>query len=370
MNKITAVSQLMNGECDSIMHGTSEFILQGEDVVNKRSKKALDMKKMREEGWDTKLLPRWDDAMDGGADRPTLCFLENDGSLIIILNKTEEGDYVTSYGEIFDKEVYGELRPATREEALSLLADTKDAPQPRTKPKPKPKPEPQGEDVPKPEAKEEPASREQTVQEEGIDLDEELPATQDHPNAVPEGTTAIGEGIDVAEDLTTPFDLDEDMSSSAPVDTPPVVKEEACQTKTSTTTAVPKEEDSLTLQEQYVALGLNKDLWGDFCSYCFNHKIDTVDRMNSGKKYASTLVIDYAAFRAKTNEASPSNHESDEVIIDKLEVLVDFALEQEDALAFYEYHNLDKFKLAKLISDATDGRLTEMVTQFYDNMGS
>jgi hypothetical protein len=371
MNKITAVSMLMNGECDSIMHGTSEFILLGEDVVNKRSKKALDMKKMREEGWDTKLLPRWDDAFADGAERPTLCFLENDGSLIIILSKTEDGDYITSYGEIFDKDVYGELRPATREEALSLLADVQGAPASKPKSKATRKPEPEGDVIPAPkETKaqvDEMETAEDTACEECIDLDGDM----EQPDTVePEGTVDADEGVDEAVDMTTPFDLDED--TAIPTDAPaPEVKQEACQTKKSTTTAVPKEEDdSLSLRDQYVALGLKKELWGDFCSYCFNNKIDNKDRMSAGNKYASTLVIDYAAHRAKTEQSVPSKHDPDNVIVDKLEVLVDFGLEQDDALAFYNFHKLDKFRLARLISDATDGRLTEMVTQFYDNVGS
>jgi len=356
MNKMSAVGMLVSGECDSILHGSSEFILQGEDVVNKRSKKALDMKKMLEEGWDTKMLPRWDDAMQDGAERPTLCVLENDGSLIIILSKTEDGEYITSYGEIYDRDTYGQLRPATRDEALALLADVKDAAPSKPKPKTKPKSEPKiKEEVPR---EEEPAviTGETDISETGETFAEMPQEELIDLCGVPEEENPFVEDQEYDDSCITGATEGSDVPKP----------QEECQPQRSTNTTKPKDGGEPTLKDQYVSLGLDKDLWPDFCSYCFTNDVDNVALMERGMKYASSCVIDFMADRSKGSRRDSTKHESDDTIIDKLEVLVDFGLESNDAIDFYEYHKLDKFRLATLISDATDGRLTELVTQFYD----
>jgi len=400
MNKITAVGLLANGECDAIMHGTSEFILNGEDIVNKRSKKALDMKKMFEEGWDTKLLPRWDDAMSDGQESPTLCVLENDGSVIIILSKTEDGDYITSYGEIYDKETYGQLRPATRDEALALVADIKDTPQPRAKPKAKPKAEDVAKPVSEPEVVEtipKAVSSEDFVQEmlhekhkpaviKGetdisqtgekfgidlgapggdtgvtmeIDLGEELPATQDHPDAHP-----VAEGIDLV-DTTTPFDIDPEDTIPFEVETPK--QQEACPPTKSENTVSPKE-GTTDIKRKFVSLGLDPSFWDDFKGKQEAAGVDLNTVVLKGDGELGSMVITYLEQRAKATPSEPANagQLTPAEIIDRLEPLLDFGLDEEDAVEFYNFFKLDKFSLQDVVSNATDEEVTDKVQEFYD----
>ena len=403
MNKLSAVSELMNGSCDAIIHGTSEFILQGEDVVNKRSKKALDMKKMLEEGWDTKSLPRWDDAIRGGYERPTLCISENDGSAVIVLTMTEDGNYFTSCGDVYDIDTYGQLRPATKEEALALLADIKEAPQSKTRTKSKAKNEAKPEA--KPEAIEEVMKEKPVVikgrtdisetnvqhaesKDESIDLIGELPVAKDcldgataskEEEAGPNGEiTPTRDGIDLEVDTTTPFDLEDTCDTAcspvapAKAREPATVKEEACQRKTSKTTVMPKEETSIPDVEpegEFVSLGLDKSDWPVFKKAYEAAGLDMQEEVNKGPGHCTTMIIQFAEQKAKKAKELASKHDTAAEIESKLEVFVDYGLEPEDAVGFYNFHKLDKFSLASLISDGTDEEVGQKITQFYDEMG-
>ena len=66
MTKLDAVKRLLKGECDLIVHGKSEFMVRGTSIVNKKSKRPLDMKKLTEEGWELKNIPRWYDKVLSG----------------------------------------------------------------------------------------------------------------------------------------------------------------------------------------------------------------------------------------------------------------------------------------------------------------
>ena len=127
MNKLGAVRLLIEGECDSILHGSSEYILKDGDVVNKRGKnKPLDMKNMLEEGWDTLSKPKWDTPLKNGEVRPTLCITEKSGIPVVIYRIDENNAYLMDGEDAYDG-IYpdeGELRAATVEEALALVADT------------------------------------------------------------------------------------------------------------------------------------------------------------------------------------------------------------------------------------------------------
>lgn len=329
MNKITAVGKLTNGECDSILHGTSEFILHGEDIVNKRSKKVLDMKKMLEEGWDIKTMPKWDDALRNGEVRPTLCVLKDEESFVIISYMTQDGQYYTSCGNHTDGKVQGAVRPATRDEVLSLLADTEVTT--RQKPKSKPKPKQEHEKCSEPDPEPETA-------EEGIDLMGEV-SVKKQPEDEPNPKDDIEDGVDLEENIVIKTKSNNTAKMTAPK--PPVEQKAECLTEKLKPTPSPKAGSNL--KEQYVALGLNQNLWEEFCSYCFDNRINTQDTMDAGMASATSLIVNFGADRAKKNKAVGTkktrdliSHEPDDVIIEKLKGLADFGHKTEDILEFID----------------------------------
>jgi len=114
MEKIKAITMLVNGECDRITHGKSEFILYKGDIVNKRSKKTLDMKKMNEEGWNALVDPKWYDTLISGTFKQ---FIAKVADRYVLVTGLSQGQFITAEG------YYGldELKPATEEEVLKEL---------------------------------------------------------------------------------------------------------------------------------------------------------------------------------------------------------------------------------------------------------
>ena len=65
MTKMEAVAKLIGGGCDTIIFKKSQFVLDDGSIVNKRSKKALDMLRMTEDGWDIHVEPKWYESLIG-----------------------------------------------------------------------------------------------------------------------------------------------------------------------------------------------------------------------------------------------------------------------------------------------------------------
>ena len=356
MNKITAVGILISKECDSITHGSSEYILVNEDVVNKRSKKPLDMKKMMEDGWDTKKLPRWDDAFKDGDGSPVLCVTSITKMHIVITGINGAGDYITSCGTMYDEaevEESGKLIPATKEEALSLLSAQKNTQQ-----------------IPSGKINRGKISKEK---EEHKDA---------NPNALKEQVhfdTDIEEDVAIIEKTETKNTEDSSATNEPVLDekTDDMGKqEERQQTKKEEITVVKKEESG-DIIDDYISLGLNKNDIDEFMEYAEDMHLDLTDIMLRGKgKATSTIVTFYKEKRKKDKEGNTEKHEEElegehesrEQIESKLELIADYGLEPEDAYEFYKYKNFDKFSLHHFVSDATDEELQVAITGFYNNM--
>ncbi len=97
MNKMNAVTELFNRECDSISHGPSTYILHIDTVVNKKSKKAISMDKLGQEDWEIHVDPKWHDK---SASWPILCMAKNDSNKIsLISGVSEENKLIDCFGE-------------------------------------------------------------------------------------------------------------------------------------------------------------------------------------------------------------------------------------------------------------------------------
>ena len=230
MKKITAVQRLLYGEYKYITDGTSKFILQEGNIINKDTGEALDMQNMLDEGWEGKKESRWDEPLLHGGLRPTLCVIERTGGYAIVVSLNKQGKYYTSCGYALDEPI----RPATEEEALSLVADSL-----RTKVQPK-----------------EPSrARKKLIREEREEQCEKEPSRA-RKKAIREETEEQCE--------------QEDISPSKKADD---------------------------LKKQYVGLGLNGRLWDDFLKYCNERHVDMEKTLRDGMASATCLIIDFSSDR-------------------------------------------------------------------------
>ncbi len=118
MTKIDAVNKLIAGECDYIKYGVSIFVLHNDDVVNKRSKKPIDMKHMMQGEWEAIVEPKW---YDNVAEKPVLCWVDN-SSISLISAQRENGDFEDSIGN-----VYASAEPITMSDVKKYIYDEKDS---------------------------------------------------------------------------------------------------------------------------------------------------------------------------------------------------------------------------------------------------
>jgi hypothetical protein len=114
MTKMEAINALVNGECDKIIKGKSEFILASGDVVNKRSKKALDTSKLLEDGWEVGIEPKWYDEIIGDNFKEFIGKAE--GQFILVVG-IEDGKFSTES----DQYPFDDVTPATADEVLENL---------------------------------------------------------------------------------------------------------------------------------------------------------------------------------------------------------------------------------------------------------
>jgi hypothetical protein len=116
MNKIEAITELLSGKVDAIKKGTSIFILKGDDIVNKRTKRPIDTKHMLEDGWETVIEPKWYDNIS--PDNPVLCWIEKTMNIALVVERNEEGKYKTIYEILVDH-----AEPIKYEEAVKFIID-------------------------------------------------------------------------------------------------------------------------------------------------------------------------------------------------------------------------------------------------------
>jgi hypothetical protein len=114
MTKMEAINTLVNGECDKIIKGKSEFILVSGDIVNKRSKKALDTSKLLEDGWEVGIEPKWYDDIIGDNFKE---FIGKTADQFILVVGFEDGKFNTEN----DQYPFESVTPATADEVLENL---------------------------------------------------------------------------------------------------------------------------------------------------------------------------------------------------------------------------------------------------------
>ncbi len=116
MKKIEAMNQLLTGEIDGIKHGTSVFIVEKDSIVNKRSKKVLDMKHLSEDGWEAVIEPKWYDNIANT--KGILCWIKG-GDVSIIKNLNENGLFENMFGDVLGD--IHEVWPVEAEELADFL---------------------------------------------------------------------------------------------------------------------------------------------------------------------------------------------------------------------------------------------------------
>jgi hypothetical protein len=115
MTKIEAINDLLNSKCDYLKHGVSVFVLHGTDIVNKRSKKPIDMKNMLEDGWETFTEPKWYDK--ASTESPILCWTK-DKRDVVLISGVDGNMFIAIDGTVVDY-----ATPISRKEALSFVYD-------------------------------------------------------------------------------------------------------------------------------------------------------------------------------------------------------------------------------------------------------
>ena len=91
------MNALLSGDFDGIKHGTSTFIVEKDSIINKRSKKLLDMKHLSEEEWDGLIDPKWYDNL---ADGPGILCWIRDQDVTIVKSMDEEGMFLNIFEDI------------------------------------------------------------------------------------------------------------------------------------------------------------------------------------------------------------------------------------------------------------------------------
>ena len=112
------MNELLNGNFDGIKHGPSVFVLLHDTIVNKRSKKQMDIKHLTEEGWEGIHEPKWYDNISEG--KGVLCWIRGgDVSIVKKINKDNLFENVFSdvLGDVH------EVWPVKAEELAELLVD-------------------------------------------------------------------------------------------------------------------------------------------------------------------------------------------------------------------------------------------------------
>lgn len=101
MKKIEAINELMSGNCDGIVKGSSKYILLDDSIVNARSKKPLDMKALHEDEWDTYNEPKWYDHLD--ETDGILCWISGE-DLSIVKKMSDKGEFFNVFDELLGTE--------------------------------------------------------------------------------------------------------------------------------------------------------------------------------------------------------------------------------------------------------------------------
>ncbi len=116
-SKIAAVQALLGGQCDSIKTGKSVFILDGDRVINKRSKTPLDFTRMMEKEWECIVNPAWHARREG---ERALCRLVLNGrEWVGVVEVVGADEVLYEAGDKIDPAVT--TTPLTRAEALELV---------------------------------------------------------------------------------------------------------------------------------------------------------------------------------------------------------------------------------------------------------
>ena len=118
MIKIEAINALLNGVADGIKHKTSIFVLDKESIVNKRSRKLLDMNHMMEEDWEEIINPKWYDDIEKS--KGVLCWIRG-GDVSIVRKRDEHGIFKNHFDDALGDS--DDVWPVKVEELAELLID-------------------------------------------------------------------------------------------------------------------------------------------------------------------------------------------------------------------------------------------------------
>lgn len=331
MTKIAAIDALIKNVCDSINLGVTEFILVNGDIVNKRSKKALDAKKMFEDGWEMKVLPKWDDLIKEGQEDAILCRDTSTGNMYIITQWDDVNEeYISAEGTAV-KDVVA----VTEEEAKALVyTGTKLSSEKKAKAKTvKAKNDLPKDDLPK---------EEKVMEKHSEDAED----PQAGPVVKPKRTVKKVVG----------------KSQAQTQDTGPIVKQK---------------EESTDKDENYeicVRNGLNSDRYPEFVEHCRNTGIDLDNLVRDPEVLTSVLIkfsnkdIEIPEPETESDGTGPNGpHDTQEVIESNMEILLDYGLEEEDFMGFYNYFGLNKYTLDEMTTKESDETLTDFVQEFYNS---
>jgi len=252
MTKLSAVEKLIAGECDILIHGKSEFVLLNGAVVNKKSKKPMEMKDLMEEGWVCKSLPKWYDKLISGEVKFVLAKAFGDP---VVVDKAEAEEAIKN-GTI------SEYVPMTLDDAKEIIVAEGKKPVRRKR---KNKSEAANE---KKEDKEvDTQSESSSCEEEHLTKPEKPMANQEEHNeqedVIDAGScVANAVGMSEKEDVST----DEEVGEEPPFD----VTEDLSQSKSSENTALQKDDvgDKMTqVKNRLVSLGLNEEDFEEFIEH-------------------------------------------------------------------------------------------------------
>jgi len=97
MTKIEAINLALAGDVDGIKHGTSVFIVDKDTIINKRSRKMLDMKHLTEKDWEGIVDPKWYDNLEES--EGVLCWIRG-GDVSIVKKINDDGIFENMFQDV------------------------------------------------------------------------------------------------------------------------------------------------------------------------------------------------------------------------------------------------------------------------------
>jgi len=353
MTKIEAIGLLHSRKCDVIYKGSSEFILDKGSIINKRSKKALDLKDLSEDEWESKSFPKWYDEL---SERMLLVMIESGGIPCVAtgaVTDEESGEVsiVVQDGRIFNCD---EISPMTRDEASQFLVNGKKIKvTPRTKPQP--------------------------TRKEAVGDINEREATEVHPQSIEDKKEGLEpKNEEIREDIQVELPPKEKtVEMTQPTENIAEKKVEAINEDAKRAAVIKAASEGVSarvaaLRERYEAAGVEKNEWHLFYQFMrdelgivIEHTSGTdEDVVNNIKTFREYYVPeDTETVQAPLQQEVPVENN----ILKELLRFEDSGLDIDDREEFIEFFKLDKFSWDDM-KKLGDSNVVDQIAVFYSSV--